>query len=44
VDVLNTHGDNTKIKKYLRIKKFKNILEELENIIKSYKDNKIFKY
>ena len=44
VDVLNTHGDNTKIKKYLKIKKFKNILEEIENIIKSYKDNKIFKY
>ena len=44
VDVLNTHGDNTKIKKYLKIKKFKNILEEIENIIRSYKDNKIFKY
>jgi len=44
VDVLNTHGDNTKIKKYLKIKKFKNILEEIKNIIKSYKDNKIFKY
>lgn len=43
-DVLITHGDNTKIKKYLKIKKFKNILEEIKIIINWYKENKIFKY
>jgi UDP-glucuronate 4-epimerase len=43
-DVLITHGDNSKIKKYIKIKKFKNILEEIKNIIDWYKENKIFKY
>jgi UDP-glucuronate 4-epimerase len=43
-DVLITHGDNSKIKKYLKIKKFKNIIEEIKSIIIWYKENKIFKY
>jgi UDP-glucuronate 4-epimerase len=43
-DVLITHGDNSQIKKYLKIKKFKSILEEIKSIIEWYKENKIFKY
>jgi UDP-glucuronate 4-epimerase len=43
-DVLNTHGSNVKIKKFLKIKKFKNILKEIKKIIENYDKNKIFKY
>lgn len=43
-DVIKTHGDNTKIKKYLKIKKFKNIIKEITTIINWYKEYKIFKY
>ena len=43
-DVLNTHGDNTMIKKYLKIGKFKSIIVEIKSIINWYKDNKIHKY
>ena len=35
-DVLKTHGDNTKIKKYLNLKKFKDLFDELSAIIKWY--------
>jgi UDP-glucuronate 4-epimerase len=43
-DVLVTHGSNLKIKKFLRIKKFKNIFEEIQKVVKNYNKNKIFKY
>jgi|TARA_B110000971_G_scaffold97173_1_gene99973 UDP-glucuronate 4-epimerase len=43
-DVLMTHGDNRKIKKYLKIKKFRNIFSEIKNVIDWYKKNKIYKY
>jgi len=43
IEVLNTNGDNRKIKKYLNIKKFKNIFNEIEKIIKWYKVEKIWK-
>jgi len=43
-DVLVTHGSNVKIKKFLKIKKFKNILKEIKKIIENYNINKIFKY
>ena len=43
-DVLITHGNNIKIKKYLNIKSFRNIYNELSPIIKWYKDNKFYKF
>ena len=43
LEVLKTHGDNKKIKKYLRLKSFKNIFDELNGIIKWYKKEKIWK-
>ena len=43
-DVLITHGDNSKIKKYLKIYKFKNIFNEIKEVINWYKKNKIYKY
>lgn len=43
-DVLMTHGDNSKIKKYLKIKKFRNIFDEIKDVIDWYKKNKIYKY
>ena len=43
VEVFKTHGDNSKIKKYLNIKKFKNIITELKKIIDWYEDKKIWK-
>lgn len=43
-DVLVTHGSNLKIKKFLRIKKFKDISEEIQKVIENYYKNKIFKY
>ena len=43
VEVLKTHGDNSKIKKYLKIKKFKNIIDELKKIIDWYEKEKIWK-
>ena len=43
-DVLMTHGDNGKIKKYLKIKKFRNIFNEIKDVIEWYKKNKIYKY
>lgn len=42
-DVLKTHGSNRKIKKILKIKKFKNIFEELDSIIDWYRNNNIYK-
>ena len=43
IEVLKTHGDNKKIRNYLKLKKFKNILDEIENIIEWYKSEKIWK-
>ena len=43
-DVLITHGDNSKIKKFLKINKFRNIFNEIKEIIYWYKKNKIYKY
>lgn len=43
-DVLITHGSNIKIKKFLRIKKFRNIFNEIESVIQNYIKQKIFKY
>ena len=43
VEVFKTHGDNSKIKKYLNIKKFKNIINELKKIIDWYEKEKIWK-
>jgi UDP-glucuronate 4-epimerase len=43
-DVLITHGDNSKIKKFLKINKFRNIFNEIREIIYWYKKNKIYKY
>lgn len=42
-DVLKTHGSNLKIKKMLKIKKFKNIFRELDSIIEWYRNNNIYK-
>jgi UDP-glucuronate 4-epimerase len=43
-DVLITHGDNSKIKKYLKIYKFRNIFNEIKEVINWYTKNKIYKY
>lgn len=43
-DVLITHGDNSKIKKFLKINKFRNIFNEIRDVIYWYKKNKIYKY
>jgi UDP-glucuronate 4-epimerase len=43
VEVFKTHGDNSKIKKYLKIKKFKNIIYELKKIIDWYEEEEIWK-
>jgi len=43
-DVLKTHGSNIKIKKYLNIKIFRNIFEELLPIVNWYRDKKFYKY
>ena len=43
-DVLITHGDNSKIKKFLKINKFRNIFNEIREVIYWYKKNKIHKY
>lgn len=43
-DVLKTHGDNSRIKKYLNLKKFKNVFDELSAIIKWYEKNKFYEY
>ena len=43
-DVLKPHGSNIKIKKYLNLKKFRNIYNELLPIVKWYKDNKFYKF
>ena len=43
IEVLDTNGDNRKIKKYLNIKKFKNIFEEIPKIIDWYDKEKIWK-
>ena len=43
-DVLITHGDNSKIKKFLKINKFRNIFNEIREVIYWYKKNKIYKY
>ena len=43
-DVLVTHGSNKKIKKFLKIKKFKNILNEINNIIENYIKKSFYKY
>tara|TARA_B100000787_G_C16161997_1_gene281877 strand:+ start:103 stop:1077 length:975 start_codon:yes stop_codon:yes gene_type:complete len=42
VEVFKTHGNNSKIKKYLKIKKFKNIISELKKIIDWYEKEKIW--
>jgi len=44
VEVFKTHGDNSKIKKYLKIKKFKNIIYELKKIIDWYEEEEIWKF
>jgi len=43
VEVFKTHGDNSKIKEYLKIRKFKNITNELNKIIDWYEKEKIWK-
>ena len=43
VEVFKTHGDNLKIKNYLKIKKFKVITNELNKIIDWYEKEKIWK-
>ncbi len=43
-DVLKTHGDNRKIKKYLKYYKFTKIEEGIKKTIAWYKDNKIWNY
>ena len=43
-DVLVTHGSNKKIKKFLKIKKFKNILNEINNVIENYIKKSFYKY
>lgn len=43
-DVLVTYGSNVKIKKFLKIKKFKNIFKEIKKVINNYNNKKIFKY
>jgi len=43
-DVLVTYGSNVKIKKFLKIKKFKNIFKEIKKVIDNYNNKKIYKY
>ena len=43
-DVLKTHGDNRKIKKYLKYYKFTKIEEGIKKTIAWYKENKIWNY
>ena len=43
-DVLNTHGDNSKIKRDLRFNKFRNFRNELVEIINWYKDVKKYNF
>jgi UDP-glucuronate 4-epimerase len=43
-DVLVTFGSNVKIKKFLKIKKFKNIFKEIKKVIDNYNNKKIYKY
>jgi UDP-glucuronate 4-epimerase len=43
-DVLVTHGNNRKIKNFLKIGRFRNIFDEIENVIQNYIEKKIFKY
>ena len=40
-DVLDTHGDNSKIKKYLNLKKFSNFYDSFFKVFEWYKKNKI---
>ena len=43
-DVFKTHGNNSKIKKFLNYKNFTNIDDGLKNTLKWYIKNKIWKY
>ncbi len=43
IEVFKTHGDNLRIKNYLKIKKFKVITNELNKIIDWYEKEKIWK-
>jgi UDP-glucuronate 4-epimerase len=43
-DALVTHGNNRKIKNFLKIGRFRNIFDEIENVIQNYIEKKIFKY
>ncbi len=43
-DILTTHGDNTKIKRYLKIKKFSNFENKLQNLFNFYRNKKIYKF
>jgi UDP-glucuronate 4-epimerase len=43
-DTLVTHGNNRKIKNFLKIGRFRNIFDEIENVIQNYIEKKIFKY
>ena len=40
-DVLDTHGDNKKIKKVLKIKKFSKFNNNFYKVLRWYKDNNI---
>ena len=40
-DVLDTHGDNSKIKRYLNLKKFSNFYDSFFKVFEWYKKNKI---
>ena len=43
-DILKTHGNNLKIKKYLGIKKFTNFDKKYIQLFNLYKKYKIYKY
>ena len=43
-DVLNTHGENKKIKKHLNLKKFYDFYEEIDNLINWFEQIKIKNY
>jgi len=42
-DVIKTHGDNTRIKKFLNFKKFSNFDKNFDSILQWYKKNNIDK-
>ena len=43
-DIIKTHGDNLKIKKYVKINKFTNFKNKYPKLFELYKKNKIYYY